>query len=51
MINKLINSAKHHVHKLALQRELHNDGFTLISQNCVGGVLYHLLGKEFLSPT
>lgn len=30
---------------------LHTDDFTLISQNCVGGVIYHDLGRKFLSPT
>ena len=30
---------------------LHTNGFTLIAQNCVGGVMYHDLGLKFLSPT
>lgn len=30
---------------------VHFDGFTLISQNCIGGVIYHDLGMQFLSPT
>ena len=25
--------------------------FTLLAQNCAGGLLYHSLGREFLSPT
>lgn len=29
----------------------HNTDFTLISQNCVGGVIYADLGLEFRSPT
>lgn len=28
-----------------------NKDFTLISRDCVGGVLYHQLGLKFLSPT
>lgn len=35
-------------------KSLHNvnaDGITFISQNCIGGVLYHDLGLQFLSPT
>lgn len=28
-----------------------NQDFTLISRDCVGGVLYHQLGLKFLSPT
>lgn len=27
------------------------EGITFISQNCIGGVLYHDLGLQFLSPT
>lgn len=27
------------------------EGVTIISQNCIGGVLYHDLGMQFLSPT
>lgn len=30
---------------------LTNSGFSIISQNCIGGVIYHDLGLEFLSPT
>lgn len=30
---------------------LNNSDFTLISCNCTGGVLYHDLGMQFLSPT
>ena len=29
----------------------HNHGFTLISNNCIGGVIYHNLGERFDSPT
>ena len=28
-----------------------NNDFSIICSNCIGGVLYHYLGKEFLSPT
>lgn len=28
-----------------------NDNFTIICSNCIGGILYHYTGKEFLSPT
>lgn len=33
------------------QRNLRNDSFTILSSNCIGGVIYHRLGKQFLSPT
>lgn len=31
--------------------ELDNSNFTIISSNCIGGVIYHKLGLKFLSPT
>lgn len=33
------------------RRKLHNDQFTIISQNCIGGVLYHDMKLPFMSPT
>lgn len=30
---------------------LHNKDVSIISQNCVGGVFYHDMGLQFLSPT
>ena len=30
---------------------LKNDNFSIICSNCIGGVIYHRLGKKFLSPT
>lgn len=33
------------------QRKLKNTNFTIFSQNCVGGILYHDLGQRFMSPT
>lgn len=33
------------------RKKLKNNNFTILCSNCVGGVLYHRLGKEFLSPT
>lgn len=30
---------------------LKNDDFTIICPNCIGGIIYHRLGKQFLSPT
>lgn len=39
---KLIKNAKN---------KLNNRDFTIISQNCTGGVFYHDMGMKFLSPT
>ena len=33
------------------KKRLKNSNFTIISQNCVAGVIYHDLGLPFLSPT
>lgn len=33
------------------RKKLLNSNFTLISSNCIGGVISHELGLEFLSPT
>ena len=34
-----------------VQKQLPDHDFTVISQNCIGGMLYHDLGAPFLSPT
>ncbi len=33
------------------RRKLINDDFSIICSNCIGGTIYHRLGKRFLSPT
>lgn len=30
---------------------LRNDNFTIITNSCIGGIMYHKLGKQFMSPT
>lgn len=35
----------------AVRKELRDRKLSLISQNCIGGVLYHDMDAEFLSPT
>lgn len=35
----------------SLQKRLKNNNFSIICSNCIGGVIYHRLGKRFLSPT
>lgn len=34
-----------------LHRRNHNHSFSLITNDCVGGVIYHDLGEQFRSPT
>ena len=43
---KLNNRVIHRVRK-----ELRTSDFTIISQNCIGGVFYHDMEMQFLSPT
>lgn len=51
-INKLISLLFFRKRKVKkMQSQLENKGFTLISSNCIGGLLYHDLKHEFLSPT
>ena len=33
------------------RKRLDNKGFSIISHNCMAGILYHRYGMEFLSPT
>lgn len=33
------------------RRKLRSDDFSIIAQNCIGGVFYHEMGMQFLSPT
>lgn len=34
-----------------VKESVHAEGVSIISQNCIGGVVYHDLGMQFLSPT
>lgn len=34
-----------------LRRRLTADNFSIICSNCIGGIIYNRLGKQFLSPT
>lgn len=34
-----------------IRRKLKNDRFSILCSTCIGGIIYHRLGKEFLSPT
>lgn len=33
------------------RRKVKSDDFTILCSNCVGGCIYHRLGRQFLSPT
>lgn len=34
-----------------IRKKLKNDQFSILCSNCIGGIIYHRLGKQFLSPT
>lgn len=44
---------KKHINRyeLKLRKRLKNDNFSIICPNCIGGIIYHRLGKKLLSPT
>ena len=46
-----INLKKSQKFCASLRKRLTNLDFTLISNNCLGGVIYHNLGLQFKSPT
>lgn len=55
---QLLPRLRGRLHRKRLQRTIARavdgvkaEGVTLLSQNCIGGVLYHDLGLPFLSPT
>lgn len=47
---KIFEIARNRIMK-SFRKKNHNTDFTLISQNCIGGVIYKNLGLEFRSPT
>ena len=47
IISRLFNKLSSVFYRLRLR----NDGFTIITNSCIGGIMYHKLGKQFMSPT
>lgn len=39
------------ISRFILRRRLKNKNFTILTDTCIGGVIYHELGLQFLSPT
>lgn len=39
------------IYRIKETRQLKNRDFSIIAPNCIGGVIYHRLGMQFLSPT
>ena len=50
VVNKLRNLIATKKRKVEIEEELAND-FSIISCNCIGGMVYHDLKMKFLSPT
>ena len=50
-LQKLIRKIERKNYKNKIQRKNKNKDFTIISQNCIGGVIYNDLGLEFKTPT
>lgn len=50
VVNKLRNLIATKKRKVVIEEELAND-FSIISCNCIGGMVYHDLKMKFLSPT
>lgn len=40
-----------HSFEYICQKRIHSKPFTIICYNCIGGIIYHRLGMQFLSPT
>ena len=51
IIKKCIRKLERKIYTNKLRKKNKNNNFTIISQNCIGGVIYHDLGLKFLSPT
>lgn len=39
------------LHRYFLRKRLKNKDFTILAPTCIAGVMYHELGKQFMSPT
>lgn len=50
-INNRLKRQKNNVIIKKAKKQLNNDNFTIISQNCTGGIFYHDMKMKFLSPT
>lgn len=58
LMRKIIVKLKYEMSKIIkflyeadLRRRLKNENFSIICSNCIGGIIYNRLGKQFLSPT
>lgn len=47
----MISTFYESVYEVKLRKRLKNKDFSIICSNCIGGIIYHRLGLQFLSPT
>lgn len=50
-MKKILNFILHLLYKVYCRFRLKNKDFSIISRNCIGGVMYHDLGLKCTSPT
>lgn len=51
MIKKVIIKLRERKYQRELQKQNHNLDFSLITNNCIAGIIYHNLGIRFKTPT
>lgn len=51
IITRIVLKITPHIYNRFYRRRNRKRNITLLSQNCIGGVLYHMLGLPFNSPT
>ena len=49
--NEIINFRHWYSYEIKLRKAVSNAGFTILASNCIGGIVYHSLKMQFLSPT
>ena len=47
ILPRIYNKVSSYIYRIRLK----NNNFTIITNSCIGGVMYHKLGKPFMSPT
>lgn len=46
-----MSTIKNKLYERRIRKKIKNDNFSIICSTCIGGIIYHRLGKQFLSPT
>lgn len=48
---KILDNSIRRKRVLNMRKQIENTNFSIISSDCIGGLIYHDLGMEFMSPT